>query len=319
MPCKTRKKYLPNSQKPPLLFFEPPLDGARYHTVPQVRGALNPKSFLFEEQRQSSSTACCSWVSPQFDQLPPPAPRGRRGRKKCLSATSILDRSSQLSRKSSVCKFQSLSFQRRSTAQALHQKHARGKKAVESAVGANEDQQGLQVHKVGSLSTEYLSNQDETETPKLRTSLRKGTAERRGLSEMTPEGAASTSSRCVEPLRTSAANVARHDTSPASCSAWTPASVTHHTPGTDNVFSPPDVETPQLHHDGGSSSISFLRMLLPVSQPLTPPHTVTSEILATDTPERDYGVKVTWRRRKGLMRLLRDRGQLTSAEALISI
>lgn len=255
-------------------------------------------------------------VSPQFDQLPSPAPRGRRGRKKCLSATSILDRSSHLSRKGSVCKFQALSFQRRSTAQPLNQKHARRKKAVESALGAHEEQQGLQVHKVGSLSTEYLSNQDETETPTQRTSLRKGTAERRQLSKVTLEDAASTTSRCVGVLRTSAANVARHGKSPASCSARTPASATHHTPGTDNLFSPPDVETPEIHHDGSSS---FLRLLLPASQPMTPPHTVTSEILATDTPERDYGVKVTWRRRKGLMRLLRDRGYLSSAEAPISI
>jgi hypothetical protein len=52
---------------------------------------------------------------------------------------------------------------------------------------------------------------------------------------------------------------------------------------------------------------------------MTPPHTVISEILATDTPEREYGVKVTWGRRKGRMRLLRDRGYLSSAEALISI
>ncbi|XP_055761280.1 RAD9, HUS1, RAD1-interacting nuclear orphan protein 1-like [Salvelinus fontinalis] len=205
MPRKTRKTYLPNSQKPSLLFFETPLDDARYHNVPQVRGALNPNSFLVEEQRQNSCTACSSW-------------------------------------------------------------------------------------------------QDETETPTPRTSLRKGTAERRRLSEVTLEDAASTSGRCVGVLRMAAANVARHGKSPASCSARTPASATHHTPGTDNVFSPPDVETPELHHDGSSS---FLRFLLPASQPMTLPHTVTSEILATDTPERDYGVKVTWRR-KGLMRLLRD-------------
>uniref|UniRef100_A0A8C7FET8 Uncharacterized protein n=1 Tax=Oncorhynchus kisutch TaxID=8019 RepID=A0A8C7FET8_ONCKI len=204
MPRKTRKTSLPNSQKPSLLFFDPALDDARYHNVPQVRGVLNRKSFLVEEQRQNSCTACSSWV---------------------------------------------------------------------------------------------------ITTPTLITSLRKGTAERRRLSEVTPEDAASTSSRCVVVLRTSAANVARHCKSPASCSARTPASATHHTPGTDNVLSPPDVETPELHHDGSSS---FLRLLLPASQPMTPPHTVTSEILATDTPERDYGVKVTWRRRKGLMRLLRD-------------
>uniref|UniRef100_A0A8C8J7Q7 Uncharacterized protein n=1 Tax=Oncorhynchus tshawytscha TaxID=74940 RepID=A0A8C8J7Q7_ONCTS len=277
MPRKTRKTSLPNSEKPSLLFFDPPLDDARYHNVPQVRGVLNPKSFLVEEQRQNSCTACSSWVSPQFDQLPPPAPRGRQGRKKSFSATIILDRSSQLSRKKVVF-------------------------ASSKPYLFREGQQSnlsLQAHKVGSLSTEYLR-----------------TAERRRLSEVTPEDAASTSSRCVGVLRTSAANVARHCKSPVSYCARTPASATHHTPGTDNVLSPSDVETPELHHDGSSS---FLRLPLPASQPMTPPHTVTSEILATDTPERDYGVKVTWRMRKGLMRLLRDRGYLSSAEALISI
>ncbi|XP_010890916.2 RAD9, HUS1, RAD1-interacting nuclear orphan protein 1 [Esox lucius] len=302
MPRKTRTKSL-LSHKPSLQFVEPPLDGARYHHVPEVRGALNPKSFLFDEQQQSS-TASSSWVTPQFEQLPPSVPRGRRGRKTCISASNILDRSSQLLRKSSVCKFPSLSFERRSSAQPLRRKRADVKNAFEFAVRGP---QSVQVHEIGSLS-----NQLDTKTPKLRTSLRERTTDRRRLSEVTPEGEASTSGRCVEFL-TTPGNVARPTKSPAICTAVTPVSATN-TPDKDNVFSPPDVETPELHHNGSSSS--FLRFLLPPSQPPSPPHCL---ILAADTPERDYGVKVTWRRRKGLMRLLRDRGNLSNAEALFSI
>ncbi|KAG7225639.1 hypothetical protein INR49_005046 [Caranx melampygus] len=50
-------------------------------------------------------------VSPQFDISAAAAPPVRRGRRKCQSATSILDGCSQLSRKNSVCKFPSLVFQ----------------------------------------------------------------------------------------------------------------------------------------------------------------------------------------------------------------
>ncbi|KAL0962957.1 hypothetical protein UPYG_G00347690 [Umbra pygmaea] len=308
MPRKTRKS-LPNSQKTPLLFVEPPLDGARYHNVPQVRGARNPKSFLVEDQRkESSSTACNSWVCPQFDQLLPSVPRGRRLKKTCQSGTSHLDRSPQLSR--SVCKFPSLSFARRSTAQALHQQPANGKNKNKSGVGAQEDPHDFQVRKVGSVN-----NQSDTKTTKLRTSIKR-TADRRQLSKTTPEDEASNPSRCVEVLKTPG-NVTRPNKHPASYSALTAGSTTHCTPVTDNVFSPPDVETPELHHDGSSSS--FLCLMLTPSQPMTPPHNLTLDILAEDTPERDYGIKVTWRRRKGLMRLLRKQGNISSTEAPFNI
>uniref|UniRef100_A0A8C7VL64 Uncharacterized protein n=1 Tax=Oncorhynchus mykiss TaxID=8022 RepID=A0A8C7VL64_ONCMY len=170
MPRKTRKTSLPNSQKPSLLFFDPPLDDARYLNVPQVRGVLNPKSFLVEEKRQNSCTTCSSWV-------------------------------------------------------ITHQPLA----------------------EVGFL---------ERQLPMLPDIAR---AQRHALLGLLPQQ--------------------------------------HTTPLARTMSCPPDF---------------FLRLLLPASQPMTPPHTVTSEILATDTPERDYGVKVTWRRRKGLMRLLRDRGYLSS-------
>ncbi|XP_028306730.1 RAD9, HUS1, RAD1-interacting nuclear orphan protein 1 [Gouania willdenowi] len=50
--------------------------------------------------------------------------------------------------------------------------------------------------------------------------------------------------------------------------------------------------------------------------PCTPPCTQQPDALAVDTPEKDYGVKVTWRRRKELMCLLKERGFLSESDAL---
>ncbi|XP_067247037.1 RAD9, HUS1, RAD1-interacting nuclear orphan protein 1 isoform X2 [Chanodichthys erythropterus] len=50
----------------------------------------------------------------------------------------------------------------------------------------------------------------------------------------------------------------------------------------------------------------------------TPPRTENTSILVKDTPEKDYGLRVTWRRRKGLMKLLIDRGQLLLTDAEVA-
>ncbi|XP_031410000.1 RAD9, HUS1, RAD1-interacting nuclear orphan protein 1 [Meleagris gallopavo] len=39
--------------------------------------------------------------------------------------------------------------------------------------------------------------------------------------------------------------------------------------------------------------------------------------LVMDTPEREYGIKVTWRRRPHLLKYLRDRGKLSTADILV--
>jgi hypothetical protein len=36
-----------------------------------------------------------------------------------------------------------------------------------------------------------------------------------------------------------------------------------------------------------------------------------------DTPEQDYGLRVTWRRRKGLMMALEEGGYLSKVDALV--
>ncbi|KAM6418108.1 RAD9, HUS1, RAD1-interacting nuclear orphan protein 1 [Pluvialis apricaria] len=92
------------------------------------------------------------------------------------------------------------------------------------------------------------------------------------------------------------------------------------------VFSPPDVETPQ------APSIRNWRCSSTLPQRSS--HARHSEkelafdtdpcgrgesaaVLVTDTPEREYGVKVTWRRRPHLMKYLRDRGKLSAADILV--
>lgn len=93
-----------------------------------------------------------------------------------------------------------------------------------------------------------------------------------------------------------------------------------------DVFSPPDVQTPDL-----SSVRSYgCSGALPERNNLSPnPHsgldlsTDTTEnleptaVLVKDTPEHEYGVKVTWRKRSRLMRYLREKGMLSPSDILV--
>ena len=40
-------------------------------------------------------------------------------------------------------------------------------------------------------------------------------------------------------------------------------------------------------------------------------------VLVTDTPEEEYGVRVTWRQRPHILKYLRDRGKLSAADILV--
>ncbi|XP_068037899.1 RAD9, HUS1, RAD1-interacting nuclear orphan protein 1 isoform X2 [Anomalospiza imberbis] len=40
-------------------------------------------------------------------------------------------------------------------------------------------------------------------------------------------------------------------------------------------------------------------------------------VLVTDTPEHEYGIKVTWRRRPHIMKYLREQGKLSAADILV--
>ncbi|KAK7149861.1 hypothetical protein R3I94_009241 [Phoxinus phoxinus] len=88
-----------------------------------------------------------------------------------------------------------------------------------------------------------------------------------------------------------------------------------HTPNTSTVPEPPNVETPELPLFSSTSSTNVQHLLFSSNQAKTPPRTENTSILVKDTPEKDYGLRVTWRRRKGLMKLLIDRGQLLLTDA----
>ncbi|XP_070785417.1 RAD9, HUS1, RAD1-interacting nuclear orphan protein 1 [Enoplosus armatus] len=291
------------TEKPPLLFLERSLCGARLQNVPEVRAALNPKDFFTETQEHNSS-APNSWVSPQFDSSLAAAPPVRRGRRKCHSATSILDSCTQLSRKNSVCKFPSLSFQTRSRDQSHQTKSTRTKKATECAVvpdAGNQPRGSCQIKRTVS-SAQY------SDTPKRQTtSIRKGNVERFS------DGAAS-SSRCLDQPETPFVNVPERCRIPAD-GASTPASSEFSTTEISSVGPPPDVDTPKVIQEGSSCPSASLHLLLPRS--CTPPCNQPSDSLVADTPERDYGVRVTWRRRRGLMLLLKERGHLSDSDTLI--
>ncbi|XP_040005393.1 RAD9, HUS1, RAD1-interacting nuclear orphan protein 1 [Xiphias gladius] len=297
MPRKATK-----TEKPPLLFLERPLCGARLQNVPEVRAALNPKEF-FPETQADDSPALNSWVSPQFDISAATAPPVRRGRRKCQSATSILDRCSQLSGKNSVCKFPSLSFQTRSRGQSHQPKSTRTKKSAESNVvsdAGNQPQGSCQIRRALS-SAQYL------DTPKRRSApIRKRNVERFS------DGAAS-SSRCVDQPETPSIQGQRWRF-PAD-GASTPAS-SEFSCDVSSIGPAPDVDTPKVIQEASSCppppSVNLL-----LARPCTPPCNRPPDILVADTPERDYGLKVTWRRRRGVMMLLKERGYLSDSDALV--
>ncbi|XP_073695324.1 RAD9, HUS1, RAD1-interacting nuclear orphan protein 1 [Garra rufa] len=92
-----------------------------------------------------------------------------------------------------------------------------------------------------------------------------------------------------------------------------------HTPNTSLVPEPPNVETPEMPNCSSTSPSNVQHLLFPPNQARTPPRTENaSAVLVKDTPEKDYGLRVTWRRRKGLMKLLIDRGQLLPADAEVA-
>ncbi|NXW51449.1 RHNO1 protein, partial [Nyctiprogne leucopyga] len=91
-------------------------------------------------------------------------------------------------------------------------------------------------------------------------------------------------------------------------------------------FSPPDAETPQEPSLGNRRCGSALPR---ASRPAWHPEeeraagpgpcggAEAAAVLVTDTPEREYGVRVTWRRRPRLMRYLQERGRLSAADILV--
>lgn len=296
MPRKVTK-----TAKPSLQFLERPLCGAKLQNVPEVRAALNARDFFTEAEAQSSS-ALNSWVRPQFDISVATAPPVRRGRRKCQSATSILDSCSQLSRKHSVCKFPQLLFKTGPKDQTQQPKGISTKKAIESTHVGNQRQETCRKRRT--VSAAQCSN-----LPKAQfASVRKKSAE-------TFSDDTSSHQRCLaEPDRPSM-QVSERCRIPAVAHPPLPCEE-FSTTEVSSVCPPADVDTPKAMEERNISPSTPCGHLL-LAQPCTPPCNGSPDILVADTPERDYGMKVTWRRRKNLMVLLKQRGHLSEADALI--
>lgn len=238
-------------------------------------------------------------VNPQFDYSIAAVPPLRRGRRKCQSATGILDSVSQLPRKTSVCKFPALSFQTGSRHQAQNSRGTHTKKVSERSVVSKVKNQPT-----GSCQPSITASAVNcSETPKRRLAkLRKRNA------GTFSDGAVS-HRRCSDQLTAESGRISADGAS-------TPASSELSTSVLSGVDPPPDVDLPKIRQEGSCcSSTPFVHPLL--GQPCTPPCDKQPDILVADTPERDYGVKATWRRRKTLMLTLKERGYLSESDVLI--
>uniref|UniRef100_A0A8B9MP46 RAD9-HUS1-RAD1 interacting nuclear orphan 1 n=1 Tax=Accipiter nisus TaxID=211598 RepID=A0A8B9MP46_9AVES len=134
----------------------------------------------------------------------------------------------------------------------------------------------------------------------------------------TPEGYAVHPADCPNRVRKNT----QHSRSPENCRE-TPL-----LPVEPEPSSPPDVETPSVpsvrNRRRGSSGA-----LPPSSRRAWHPEEdlafgidpcgsgESGAVLVTDTPEHEYGVRVTWRRRPRLMQYLRERGKLSAADVLV--
>ncbi|XP_061570507.1 RAD9, HUS1, RAD1-interacting nuclear orphan protein 1 [Cololabis saira] len=298
MPRKVSK-----TDKPALQFRERPVGGARLQHVPEVRAALNPRQFFTDEDAEThNNPALNSWVNPQFDFSAVAAPPVRRGRRKCQSITRILDSSSQLSRKNSVCKFPSLSFHTGSRDQPRNSKKTRAKEVADHAVVSevkNHPQRSCQ--KTIAASSSHCS-----ETPKRQLD----TVRKRNTGTF-PDRASSHPS-CLDRAGIQSTEATERCRIPAD-GVLTPVNKEFSTSEVSSAGPPPDVDTPKITQEGSNYSLSPFGL----GRQCTPPCHQQPDILVADTPERDYGVKVTWRRRKGFMLMMKERGHLSESDVII--
>lgn len=299
MPRKATK-----ADKPALQFIERPVGGTRLQHAPEVRAAVNSKEFFSETQTRNSSDLN-AWVNPQFDCSTAAAPPKRRGRRKWQTVTSLLDRCSQLSRKTSACKYPSLSFHIGLKDQSEQQPPRSTSPAKRAATKVKNKARGSVCR-----SKRTASNEGYSDTPK-----RHLARARKRKAETLSEAAASNFGSLNKLGFQSEEEVTDGCRIPAEGTS-TPATINLTTTDLSAVCPPPDVDTPQSMGEEADRSFSSPALFL-LAQPSTPPCSGPPDSLVADTPERDYGVKVTWRRRKGLMLMLRERGHLSESDTLI--
>lgn len=237
-----------------------------------------------------------SQVSPQFDPSAITALPVKRGRRGQASTTSILSGYSQIStRKSSVCKFPPLTFEARNQNQP---KPTLKRRALQCPGVSEKQPHGHRPEKTSSANDQ--------ETPS-----RQVHSVRRRKVVRCSDGEASCS-RSLDRPRAPATLVAE---GPAEGDVTPPPRELNNS--TVTSFGPlPDVDTPNVPHETFSDPVpAFLRVFVP--QPVTPPGHQQPDVLVPNTPERDYGLKVTWRRRTSLLLLLKGSGRLSDSDVSI--
>lgn len=223
-------------------------------------------------------------MSPQFTSLEDTAVRwaGQRKKKNHQLPTSTLNKTSLSTRvgRSTVCKYPTLLF---ATSNSVPLRLYRGpaKNNTGSHVGASPETRPSQCQSDGQIAEAH--RHDTLLTPKASTSGAQVTPEHINFTAGKPR------------------------------SSFTPCTST---PETTRLLTPPNIQTTEVPHCQHSAAPSVLSLLFPPNKPGTPQR--TKNLLVRDTPESDYGLKVTWRRRKKLMRLLTERGQLPDTEAMVS-
>lgn len=231
-------------------------------------------------------------MSPQFDASAITALPSRRGRRGQASSTSILCGHSQISvRKSSVCKFPSLTFEGRNQ----NQPKRTLKKRVPQCAGVSAEGKQSQARR---FKKTLGANEQETPSRKVHSTRRRNVAS-------CSDGEASCSRSLDQP--------GAPDTVVLEGPTETDVTPLPRELSNSKVtsFGPvPDVDTPNIMQASFSDPVpAFLHLVLP--QPVTPPGHQRPDILVPNTPERDYGLKVTWRRRTSLMLLLKESGRLS--------
>lgn len=297
MPRASSKKRLLNPNKSQLLFVEAPINGPKHEFGPQLRSAIHPRTFISEKQ-QRAGTQHSPWVSPQFSSHDVKAVCCGRGKNhsstRCKSNTAT-GLSLHHNRRTAVCKYSPLSFETNTAVSQHRHKNLQAKTSIQVA----KEVRCLRVRKDILVSADYL-NKELVETSKRTPSLRKGMKRITATSVVTPVASRHTE---VPP---------NHENEKRTSEGFvhTPVSKEGQTPNSTSVPAPPEVETPEMPHRSSASSASVSHLLFPPNQARTPPRTQNTSVLVEDTPEKDYGLRVTWRRRKGLMKVLMDRGKL---------
>ncbi|KAA0720711.1 hypothetical protein E1301_Tti011536 [Triplophysa tibetana] len=298
MPRVSSKKRLLNPNKSQLLFEEAQINGPKHDCGPQLRSAIQPRTFISEKQQRANAQRL-PWVSPQFSSLDIKAASRGRESTRCKSF--------HHNRRTAVCKYTQLSFETNTAVSQHRNKNLHTKPTIQPVL---EEVRCSTAKKDRPISSRNL-NKELVETPKRTASLLKGVKRSTAQSVVRP----------VASRHTELSSIQRNHGNEKRTTeglVHIPVSKEGQTPNTSSVPAPPEVETPEMPHCSSAASDSISHLRFPQNQAKTPPRTQNTSVLVEDTPEKDYGLRVTWRRRKGLMKVLMERGKLLVTDTQVA-